>query len=91
MKKTNFNRDWSFSLNGEEAVTVCLPHDFSIGRERSATAGAGAAGGFFPGGYGVYEKTFVAKCGKKHFFFCDGSFGITEILINHNLVCINKY
>lgn len=91
MKKINFNSDWSFRLNDGEAKNVHLPHDFSIDRERLADAPSAGAGGFFQGGYGVYEKSFRAKRGKKHFFMCDGSFGITEILINCNLVYINKY
>ncbi|MBQ8392529.1 MAG: DUF4982 domain-containing protein [Clostridia bacterium] len=91
MKRMNFNRDWSFRLNDGESQIVHLPHDFSINQERSENAPSGGAGGFFPGGYGVYEKSFVSKKGKKYFFMCDGSFGITEVLINYNLVHINKY
>ena len=91
MKKINFNRDWSFSLNGGEAITVDLPHDFSIGQARRADALSGIAGGYFPGGLGKYEKTFAAKKNKKYFFLSDGAFGVTEIRINNNLVLINKY
>lgn len=92
MNKINFNKNWSFSLNkSEEKTIIDLPHDFSIIQERKNDAPSGVAGGWFLGGYGVYEKTFTAKKGKKHFFMCDGSFGITEIHINGNLVYINKY
>ena len=91
MKKINFNKDWLFTLDGCDSVKVDIPHDFSIGRERRENALSGGAGGFFQGGYGVYEKTFTAKKNKKYFFMCDGSFGITEIRINNNLVYINKY
>ncbi|MBQ9744467.1 MAG: hypothetical protein IJW19_05000 [Clostridia bacterium] len=91
MKRMNFNRDWSFRLNDGESEIVHLPHDFSIGQKRSENAPSGGAGGFFPGGYGIYEKSFASKKGKKYFFMCDGSFGITEILINYNLIYINKY
>ena len=91
MKKLNFNKDWSFSLNGSEAIHVDLPHDFSIGRPRLENAPSGAAGGFFQGGLGRYEKKFTPKKNKKYFLMCDGSFGITEIQINQNLVYINKY
>ena len=91
MKKINFNKDWLFTLDGCDSVKVDIPHDFSIGRERREDALSGGAGGFFQGGYGVYEKTFTAKKNKKYFFMCDGSFGITEIRVNNNLVYINKY
>jgi len=37
-----------------------LPHDWSIGLERSADQPGGAANGFFPMGRGWYRKTFAA-------------------------------
>ena len=91
MKKINFNKGWSFSLNGQETVSVDLPHDFSIGRPRLEDAPSGGAGGFFQGGLGRYEKEFIPKKNKKYFLICDGSFGITEVQINLNLVYVNKY
>ena len=91
MKKIDISYDWSFRLNGGEAYTVQLPHDFSIGQSRDKDAPSGISGGYFKGGYGVYERSFFAKRGKKYIFFCDASFGITEILINYNLVYVNKY
>ena len=92
MKKVNFNKNWSFALNNsKEKNIIDLPHDFSIIQERKKDASSGIAGGWFLGGYGVYEKTFLAKKGKRHIFMCDGSFGITEVYINSHLVYINKY
>ena len=91
MKKICFNEGWSFSLNGEAMGLVNIPHDYSIDQPRSADAPACAHGGFFKGGIGRYEKYFSPKKNKKYFFMCDGSFGITEVFINENLVYINKY
>jgi len=91
MKKICFNTGWSFSLNGEARGLVDLPHDYSIDQPRSADATSCAHGGFFQGGIGQYENHFVPKKNKKYFFMCDGSFGITEVFINENLVYINKY
>ena len=91
MKKTDFCKGWTFSLNDGESVMVDLPHDFSIDRKRSALAPSGGSGGFFLGGLGKYEKRFMPKKNKKYHLMCDGSFGITEVFINENLVYINKY
>ncbi|MBQ8567323.1 MAG: DUF4982 domain-containing protein [Clostridia bacterium] len=91
MKKIDFCKDWLFSLNGEKGVMVDLPHDFSIDRERRADAPSSGSGGFFLGGVGKYEKRFMPKKNKKYALMCDGSFGITEVFINENLVYINKY
>lgn len=91
MKKINFGKDWSFSLNGGEGKTVSLPHDFSIEQKRSADSPAGAAGGYFLDGIGEYKKSFKAKRGKKYFIMCDGAFGVTDVYINASLVYINKY
>lgn len=91
MKKINFNNGWKFRLNEKEWRTIDLPHDFSIEQERHKDAPSGSSGGFFLGGVGEYEKSFVAKRGKKYFFICEGSFGISEVFINANSVYINKY
>ncbi len=91
MKKINFNENWLFSLNDKEKSKICLPHDFSIIQERKPDAKSNQHGGFFLGGVGAYEKSFIAKRNKKYFFMCDGSFGLTEIFVNANSVFINKY
>jgi len=91
MKKINFNNSWSFRLNDEKAISVHLPHDFSIGMPRLHGTPSGGAGGFFQGGVGKYEKSFMPRKNKKYFLMCDGSFGITEIQINLNLIYVNKY
>ena len=91
MKKINFNSNWRFILNDEDEKVVHLPHDFSIGMARLKDAHSAGAGGFFQGGLGKYEKSFKPKRNKKYFLMCDGSFGITEVQVNLNLVYINKY
>lgn len=91
MKKISFGKEWQFSLNKGEKSTVNIPHDFSIIQERKKDAPSTASGGFFQGGYGIYEKTFKPKKGKRYFFMCDGSFGLTEVFVNANKVLDNKY
>ena len=91
MKKINFGKDWSFSLNGGDKRTVNLPHDFSIEQKRSADSPSRASGGYFLDGLGQYEKSFVSKRGKKYFLMCDGAFGVTDVYINASLVYTNKY
>ena len=68
MKKINFNKDWSFTLNNEGKKSVDLPNDYSIEQKRSANNPSRLHGGFFSGGLGIYEKTFMPKKGKKYFF-----------------------
>jgi len=75
MKKTDFCKGWTFSLNGGESVMVDLPHDFSINRKRSALAPSGGSGGFFLGGLGKYEKRFMPKKNKK---YCPSCMSDTE-------------
>lgn len=91
MKKINFNDNWSFSFDGQESYSVDIPHDFSITQKRRADSPSGESGGFFMGGYGEYEKAFVAKKGIKYFIMCDGIFGLSEIFVNLNTAYINKY
>ena len=100
MKKLNFNKGWSFSLNDgldwDEKIekfesVVDLPHDFSIIQKRQKTAPSMAHGGFFMGGIGKYQKSFKAKKGKKYFIICDGAFGITDLYVNANEIYVNHY
>ena len=91
MKKINFGQDWSFKLNGAEAIRVNVPHDFSIAQPRRKDAPSAAAGGYFQGGMGEYEKTFKSTQGKRYFFMCDGAFGITDVYVNANIVYTSKY
>ena len=90
MKKTRFNEGWDFILNGERKGTVTLPHDFSISQPRSKDAPSGPDGGYFPGGYGEYNKLFRSTPNRTVLLF-DGSFGITEVYVNDNLAAINRY
>ena len=100
MKKINFNSGWKFCFNdkkdgtskieGEYSV-IDLPNDFSIIQERRADAPSGPSGGFFEGGVGKYQKTFMPKKNKKYFFMCDGSFGVTDVFINSHIAYTNKY
>lgn len=101
MIKTNFNKGWQFTLNnGDDWGTVLgkknddtidLPFDFSIIQERKADAQSKDAGGFCQTGVGKYSKTFKAKKGKKYFFMCDGSFGLTDVFVNSNIAYTNTY
>ncbi|MBO5110771.1 MAG: DUF4982 domain-containing protein [Clostridia bacterium] len=91
MKKTRFNQGWDFVLNGAYKGKVDLPHDFSIDQPRSADAPSGPDGGYFPGGYGEYNKILTAAPAKRTSLLFDGSFGVTEVYVNDNLVTINRY
>ena len=101
MKKLNFNTGWKFCLNDgaewksgidkQESDIIDLPFDFSIIQERKADAPSKESGGFFQAGVGKYSKTFKAKKGKKYFFMCDGSFGLTDVFINSSIAYTNAY
>lgn len=91
MKKIRLNEGWDFLRNGAYVGKVTLPHDFSIDQPRSADAPSGADGGYFPGGYGEYNRTLTANPGRRTALLFDGSFGVTEVYINDNLAAINRY
>lgn len=100
MKKTNFNKEWKFSLNDgldwdakieKWDSIVDLPHDFSFVQPRRKDAPSGAHGGFFQGGVGKYQKSFKSKKNKKYFLICDGAYGLTDVYVNANVIYTNKY
>ena len=51
------NENWKFQLNGGEAKTVDIPHDYTIIQQFDASLDA--ENGFTPGGTGVYTKSFT--------------------------------
>lgn len=104
MKKYNFNLDWNFSYStgnsyqdkngGTFKEKVNLPHDFSIGLDRTPQAGANEAGGFFQGGIGTYQKEFHVseeQKGKEFLLVIEGAYMNAEVYINGNLAMLHPY
>lgn len=63
MIRKSFNANWFFCNAQNQAQPrmvgpIALPHDAMLGEQRSPDAQTGHAGGFFPGGVYIYEKTF---------------------------------
>lgn len=104
MKKYNFDLEWNFSYSsgnsykdkngGAFKEKVNLPHDFSIGLERTPMASANEAGGFFQGGIGTYQKEFNVtddQKGKEFLLVIEGAYMNAEVYINGNLAMIHPY
>lgn len=63
MIRKSFNENWFFckednKSNPRMVGPIALPHDAMLGEQRSPDGKTGHAGGFFPGGVYIYEKTF---------------------------------
>lgn len=85
MNRKSFNDNWSVYKEGGEARQVTLPHDAMIEEGRSSDAPSGAAGGFFPGGIYVYEKTFTAPAewANQHVFIeFEGVYQNAKVAVN---------
>ena len=104
MKKYNFDLEWNFSYStgnsfqdkngGTFKEKVNLPHDFSIGLERTPQAGSNEAGGFFQGGIGTYQKEFLVseeQKGKEFLLVIEGAYMNAEVYINGNLAMLHPY
>ncbi|OOM70025.1 beta-galactosidase BoGH2A precursor [Clostridium puniceum] len=104
MKKQHFYLDWNFSYStgnsyqdkngGTFKEKVNLPHDFSIGLDRTPQAGANEAGGFFQGGIGTYQKEFYVseeQKDKEFLLVIEGAYMNTEVYINGNLAMLHPY
>lgn len=70
-ERVALDREWKFQLGDPQGAhkpefadngwtTVNLPHDWSIGMERSEDEPSSGGGGFFPTGTGWYRSTFQA-------------------------------
>ncbi len=94
MKRQLLDIEWSFSLNGGDAATVNLPHDFSIGRPRLPDSRMSDRGGFFQGGNGVYRKTLPsleALGGGAAVLEIEGAYMNAEVWVNENLCVFHPY
>lgn len=65
--KENFDFDWQFVYAGSKGEAkietaqkqnINLPHDWDIFHAPSVDAPMGNDGGYYPGGVGIYTKTF---------------------------------
>ena len=54
-RNTLFDDDWEFIKDGQEAVVVDLPHDWSILGVPSANEPSGNDGGYYPTGKAQYR------------------------------------
>ena len=102
-RESNFNNGWKFYLGDNSSASganfddsswddVSLPHDFSIGRE--FTASGEAESGFLPGGTGWYRKTFVlpeSYEGKTLVINFDGVYSDAYVYVNGTQMGENHY
>lgn len=77
MKKLCFNTGWI--CNG---APVVLPHDAMIHETRKADNPSGSAGGYFPGGKYVYEKTFPKPEAEHVMLQFEGVYQNAKVTIN---------
>lgn len=98
MKRIDLDKDWmfyeseesnSFVFDQKKGISVDLPHDFIVGKPRSADAPGGPANGYFGNGQGVYKKNLEIPGewkGKTVLMDVDGAYMNLEILVNNELV-----
>ena len=87
------NKGWEFIFGDEgtfEApVTVDLPHDYIIGRPRSADSAGTSSNGYFGAGKGDYRRTFTLtkeQMNKKVQLYVDGAYMNAEYIVNGSLL-----
>ncbi|ULT58273.1 DUF4982 domain-containing protein [Neobacillus drentensis] len=104
MRKKNLDSNWKFSYSTGNSSkdkrgkaykdTVNLPHDFSIGLDRSESEGSNEAGGFFSGGIGTYEKEIFFNEEEKervYILLVEGAYMNAEVYINGHLAALHPY
>lgn len=101
MQRIGLDKNWDFYESDESmsfvfatppSQKVDLPHDFIVGKPRSADAPGGPANGYFGNGEGVYKKTLdIPKEweGKKVILDIDGAYMNLEVLLNTTLLAMH--
>jgi len=90
MIRTSFNENWFFCKEDHQNKPrmmgpIALPHDAMLGEQRSPDGKTGHAGGYFPGGVYIYEKTFDLPENAKEqalLFEVEGVYQRSKVFIN---------
>jgi len=91
--KQNFDLNWNFGWAQQKILSedignwkqVNLPHDWDINYAPAADARTGNDGGYYPGGFGCYKKSFIApklKQGDTLKLYFDGVYQNCEVYVN---------
>lgn len=101
MQRVDLSRNWRF-YEGEEGnsyIFACqegeiidLPHDFIIGKQRSADAPGAHSNGYFGNGQGVYRKTLDVPDDWKEktiLLDVDGAYMNMEVSLNKEVLAIH--
>lgn len=105
MQKHNLDDGWLFKLGDPLVQTwrtqdptdwqhIDIPHDWSIGMDRSPDNPCGSSGGFFPNGMGWYRKTLSIPStwqGKTILIEFEGVYMNAEVWINGNFLGRHPY
>ena len=99
MQRQEFNHGWLFgfghaSLDNREYKPVTLPHDFSISQSIEKGCITRRDGGYFPGGHGIYIKSFTLDentVEKDYYIEFEGVYMNAEVWLNDNLLGRHPY
>lgn len=81
---TLFDFGWEFSRQPEHGQwqRVDLPHDWDISQAPHVDAPTGNDGGYYPGGYGEYRKTFATPDAERVKLHFEGVYQRAEVWVN---------
>ena len=92
--RIDLNDNWVFHKEGEEPVSVRLPHDAMITEKRSANCLNGVNTGYFPGGVYYYERIlFIDEedIGKSFVIHFEGVYQNCTVSVNGKEVMKHRY
>lgn len=84
-RRTLIDNDWEFARDGQPAVVVDLPHDWSIQGVPAADEPAGNDGGYYPTGKGEYRKVLRLKtkaADRCYALYFEGVYMNAEVIVN---------
>lgn len=84
-RHTLIDNDWEFARDGQPAVVVDLPHDWSIQGVPAADEPAGNDGGYYPTGKGEYRKVLRLKtkaADRCYALYFEGVYMNAEVIVN---------
>lgn len=93
-RRTLMDDDWEFTYEGQPAVTVNLPHDWSIQGVPAADEPTGNDGGYYPTGKGEYRKVLRLKtkaADRCYALYFEGVYMNAEVIVNDVSTGVQHY
>lgn len=89
--KRCISKNWKFSDSRKEYIDIDLPHDYAIGKKRSADGSGWEGNGYYPDSKAEYVKYLSFDKPAHYILDIDGAYMCSQIFMNENYIASHPY